>query len=198
MARPAQMSVRPARRAAATLTMMAILASSVVSGCASAAAPACTDASVILVDNTTFVTMQAASPHPWNERHGVVLSAKAVPADLGDYSWAVFAPVSGATSYATFVANPGSERTPSAWRLWDDPAPIDTGVMLPAAWPGNFSHGTPAPVKAAGGTYSMGVAYLDGSSLESAHVVKAYLTTIQVTAGTGEWTFSDAPLCQAG
>jgi hypothetical protein len=183
-------------RLAGLLTAVAISVGT-LSGCGSAGTPACTDAPVFLVDNTTFVTMPAKSPHPWNERDGVVLSATPVPADLGDYSWARFAPVSGATFFATFLASPGSERTPQAWRLWSQPVPIDKGVLLPAVWPGYLSEGTPAPIKAAGGTYEMGVAYLDGPALETASVVAIYVTTIQVTAGTGQWTFSDAPTCPA-
>lgn len=168
-----------------------------IAGCASGSAATCTDAPIFLVDNTTFVTIPAGSAHPWDERNGVVLSATSVPTDLGDYSWATFAPRAGATSFATFLATPGSERTPKAWRLWNQPAPIDNGVLLPAVWPGYFSEGAPAPVKAAGGTYAMGIAYLDGPGLESATVVATYVTTIQVTAGTGEWTFADAPACPA-
>lgn len=183
-------------RLAGLLTAVAISVGT-LAGCASGRAATCTDAPVFLVDNTTFVTIPAGSAHPWNERNGVVLSSTSVPTDLGDYSWATFAPHAGATSYATFLATPGSERTPKSWRLWNPPAPIDKGVQLPAAWPGYFSEGTPAPVKAAGGTYAMGVAYLDGPSLESATVVATYVTTIQVTAGTGEWTFADAPACPA-
>jgi hypothetical protein len=184
-------------RLAGLLTAAAISFGS-LSGCASAGTPSCTNAPVFLLDNTTATTITPGAPREWDDRNGVVLSARPVPADIGDSSWANFAPVSGATSFVMFLAAPGAEHTPNSWRLWGDVAPIDAGVQLPAAWPGNFDHGDGAPVKASGGTYSMGIAYLDGSSLDSAQVIAAYLTTVTITAGTGQWTFSDAPTCAPG
>jgi hypothetical protein len=175
----------------------AAVALSVLSGCTSAGAPACTDAPVFLVDNTTATTIAPGTPREWDDLNGVVLSARPVPADIGDNSWATFAPHAGATTYATFLTTPGTERAPNSWRLWSDAAPINTGTLLPAVWPGNFTYGRPAPIKASGGTYSMGIAYLDGSSLESAKVTTTYLTTVTIAASTGEWTFADAPACPA-
>jgi hypothetical protein len=186
--------LHPGRISTAILLAAGVLSSGTLTGCASTP-PSCTDAPTFLVDNTTATTIPVGTRRPWDDRNGVVVSAQPVPANTGDSSWAIFAPAPGASSYVTFLAPAGSERAPNTWRLWNDPVPIDAGALLPAAWPGNFSHGSQAPVKATGGTYSMGVAYLDRPGLESAKVVKVYITTIQVTPGTGDWTFSDPPTC---
>ena len=157
-----------------------------------------TDASIYLMDNTTATQISPGVKLDWNTSDGVVLAAHAVPSDLGDLSWASFAPVAGASSVVAFLTAPGMERTPSAWQQWGDVSSIDTGVLLPAVWPGSLGHGTPASVKSAGGTYSMGIAYLDGPAVASAHVIAAYFTTITIdNDGTGAWTFKDPAVCAA-
>ncbi len=154
-----------------------------------------TDAPIYLVDGTAYTDIAAGTQLDWNTAAGVVLSATPVPADLGDYSWATLPAPTGATSqYIAFVAPVGSERTPSAWKQWGDFSAIGSGASLPSVWPGYLGNGTPAAVKSAGGTYSMGVAYTDSAVVASTHVVKAYYTTINVDAGTGTWTFAAPPV----
>ena len=150
-----------------------------------------TDASVYLVDNTTAVEIPSRTQLDWNTADGVVLTANPVPYDLSDFSWAVFPAPTGTTSgYIGFLSSVGSERTPSAWKQWGDFAPIRGGALLPSIWPGYLGNGQPAAVKAAGGTYSMGIAYTDSAVVASTQVVKAYYTTINVDPGTGTWTFA--------
>jgi len=165
-----------------------------LSACAATHA-ACADAPIYLMDNTTLTSIDRGARLDWDDRHGVVLSAKPVPSDLGDYSWANFDPVPGASSYVSFLAEPGAERTPSGWKQWGDAGPVDSGVQLPAVWPGHLGEGAPADVKRAGGTYSMGIALTDGTAMASVHVIRVYYTTIHVDANTGTWTFSDPVVC---
>ncbi|HEY3339300.1 MAG TPA: Ig-like domain-containing protein [Propionicimonas sp.] len=154
-----------------------------------------TNGPVYLVNGTSYAQVTAGTQIDWNTAEGIVLSATPVPADLGDYSWAAFpAPTGTAVQYTSFLSPVGSERTPSAWKEWGDFSAINGGASLPSVWPGNFGFGTPAAVKAAGGTYSMGIAYTDSAIVASTNVVKAYYTTINVDAGTGTWTFASPPV----
>jgi Bacterial Ig-like domain (group 3) len=152
-----------------------------------------TDARIYLVDGTAYTQLSAGTQLDWNTAAGVVLSAAPVPADLGDYSWAAFpAPTGTAVKYTGFISPVGSERTPSAWKQYGTFSSIPaTGASLPSVWPGQLGNGTPAAVKAAGGLYSMGIAYTDSAVVASTHVVKAYYTTINVDGGTGTWTFAE-------
>jgi hypothetical protein len=152
-----------------------------------------TDARIYLVDGTAYTQLSAGTQLDWNTAAGVVLSAAPVPADLGDYSWAAFpAPAGTAVKYTGFISPVGSERTPSAWKQYGTFSSIPaTGASLPSVWPGYLGNGTPAAVKAAGGLYSMGIAYTDSAIVASTHVVKAYYTTINVDPSTGTWTFAE-------
>jgi hypothetical protein len=155
-----------------------------------------TDARIYLADGTSYAQLSAGTQLAWNTATGVVLSAAPVDSAavaLGDYSWAAFpAPTGTAIKYTSFVAPVGSERTPTAWSEWGSFSNIPaTGASLPGVWPGHLINGTPAAVKAAGGTYSMGIAYTDSAVVASTHVVKAYYTTVNIDAGTGTWTFAE-------
>ena len=156
---------------------------------------ATTNGPVYLVDGTSYVQIPADTQLNWDTAAGVVLSGAPVPADLGDYEWARFpAPTGTSVDYFPFLSPVGSERTPTTWKMWGDPSTLDgTGAWLPSVWPGHFLYGTPAAVKAAGGTYSLGIAYTDSPIQASTHVVKAYYVTVNVDAGTGTWTFSQPP-----
>lgn len=147
------------------------------------------DGPVYLMDNGSATQFAAGTQLDWNYNNGVVLTANPVPADLGDLSWANFpAPTGGSTDFIAFIAPVGSERTKTSWKSWGDPSSIDSsGAFLPAVWPGYLGFGSPAAVKSAGGTYSMGIAYMTNNDL---NVVSAYYTTINVDAGTGTWKFA--------
>jgi hypothetical protein len=188
------------RPAAAVVSTLFVAIATALSAC-SVAPTACagaTDAPIYLMDNTTARQIDPGTRLDWNTSDGIVLAAHAVPADLGDLSWASFAPVAGASSVVAFLSAPGSERTPGAWKQWGDATSIDTGVLLPAVWPGYLGKGAPAVVKASGGTFSMGIAFLDGTVVASAHVIAAHFTTITIdTDGSGAWTFANPAVCAA-
>ena len=151
-----------------------------------------TDGTVYLMDNTNAVQYADSTQMDWNPANGVVLTAHAVPADLGDLSWATFAAPTGASvDYIPFLSLPGSERTPTAWKAWGDPSLLGgVGALLPNVAPGVLAGGAPGAVKASGGTFSMGIAYTDSAIVASTHVVKAYYLTVNIDAGTGAWKFS--------
>jgi len=154
-----------------------------------------TNGPVYLVNGTSYVQIPADTQLNWDTAAGVVLSGAPVPADLADYEWARFpAPTGTSVDYFPFLSPVGSERTPTTWKMWGDPSTLDgTGASLPSVWPGHFLYGTPAAVKAAGGTYSLGIAYTDSPIQGSTHVVKAYYVTVNIDATTGAWKFSTPP-----
>ena len=147
-----------------------------------------TDKTVYVLDGADLSNIASGAQLDWNPANGIIMSAAPSPANLGDYSWSTFGPVTGATYWTQFVALPGQERTPTSWKEFGDLTTIDTGVSLPQVAPGSIPYGT--PVKTAGGTYSMGIAFTDGNALASTHVIKAYYTTINVDSGIGSWTFA--------
>ncbi len=186
---------RPRRAAIAAASAQFVVAAASLSSCATPSA--CTDGPIYLLDNTTTAAIPSGTRLDWDDRDGVVLSSTPIPAELGDASWATFAPADGASDVVAFVAAPGAERSPGDWKQWGDAEPISTGVLLPSVWPGYLGYGNPAGVRAAGGTYSMGIAYTDGAAVASAHVLRVYYTTITVDAGAGTWSASDPATCAA-
>lgn len=146
------------------------------------------DAAVYLVNNTSAVQFAPGSSVDWNTDQGVVLSAApvpAVPTDMGPLTFP--APTNGAMTYKAFLAPAGSERKVAEWKTWGEPVALDgKGALLPAVWPGYLTNGNSLAVKNAGGTYSMGIAYLKDNDTT---VVSAYFTTITITAAKGTWTF---------
>jgi hypothetical protein len=150
-----------------------------------------TDAPIYLMDGTTATAIASGTQLDFVYLNTIVLTANPVPADLGDLSWASFPAVAGSTHYIGFLSAVGSERTPSAWKQWSSFGSSTSGVLLPSVYPGYLSFGAPAATKAAGGTYSMGIAYTDSNALGSTHVIKAFYTTINMDAGTGTWTFAE-------
>ena len=193
------MSKKSLFRAAAVATVVSLLMAAIAPLSAFAATEppwdATTNGNVYLVDGTSYANVAAGTQLDWDTAAGVVLSSVPAPADLVDYKWATFpAPTGASVDYFPFLSPVGSERTPSTWKMWGDPSTLDgLGAWLPSVWPGHFLYGTPAAVKAAGGTYSLGIAYTDSPIQASTHVVKAYYVTVNVDAGTGTWTFSQPP-----
>src|ERR1035437_1154007 len=135
-----------------------------LSGCAAAPTwDAASDAKVYLVNNTTALDFADGATVDWNTDQGVVLCSfplgSAPPYD--QTKMALPAPTNGALDFIAFLAPKGSERNKTAWKLWGDTTALDgKGALLPAVWPGYLSNGDSKAVKNAGGTYSMGVAYL--------------------------------------
>ncbi|PKQ32282.1 MAG: hypothetical protein CVT62_04480 [Actinobacteria bacterium HGW-Actinobacteria-2] len=159
--------------------------------------PAGSAGDVYLVNGKTNQVYAAGSELAWDETQGVFLSATSVastPADSAAYeALRLPAPTDGATTATTFLAAPGHEATVADWKAYSDPVPLNSkGVLLPQVTPSYQAYGAgladglgALAVKATGGTYSLGVAYLKGST-----VVKTYYTTIAVTSGSGAFKFA--------
>lgn len=151
------------------------------------------DAKVYLVNNTTITQIDAGTELPWNFTSGVILSSTPVPvAPTDDYEpLRLPAPTGGATTAIPFIAPVGSEKNKSAWTAWGTTANLGgLGALMPAVQPNKLTIGAnAATVKANGGTYSMGLAYLSGNTVTS-----AYFTTINVDANVGTWKFATPPI----
>ena len=147
-----------------------------------------TDGPVYLLDGTSATQIAEGTQLEWNYSNTIVLMNAPAPADLSDLTSIRFpAPTAGVNNYIAFMAPKGSERTKSAWKSWGTSFPLGGfGALLPSVFPSYLGNGEPAAVKAAGGTYSMGIAYMTNNDLT---VAKAYYTTINVDAGVGTWTF---------
>lgn len=142
-----------------------------------------------LVDNIEGTAITAGSTVGFSQ--GV--SASPV-ADNSNFDQKFTGPV-GATSVRTFISPRGSELIQAQWNASANSAfNSGTTVLMPSANLSNFTTpngaqtpGTNLAVKAAGGSYSIGLAYLSGST-----VLAASYTYIVVTPATGAWTF-DTP-----
>lgn len=155
-----------------------------------------TDAPVWVLDGETLAEYTDKQIElPWNYSSGVYLGS--VPAEVfdGDSTpYQLAKPTAEADHWRSFIAEPGKERTRSEWGAWGDPIPfmdgeggVRNGPELPQITPVYQSFGKPANIKSAGGTYSLGVAYVDQLDKQ---VIAAYYVTINVDAGTGLWKFS--------
>jgi hypothetical protein len=171
----------------------ALFAAASLSGCAGTPTwDETSDAKVYLVNNTTIAQFADGASVDWNTNQGVVLSVLPVPSTPTDYDPLTFpAPTNGAVDYMAFIAPKGSERTKAAWKLWGDATPLaGKGALLPAVWPGYLNNGNSVAVKNAGGTFSMGIAYLKDND---STVLSAYYTTITIDGGKGTWKFATPP-----
>jgi hypothetical protein len=152
-----------------------------------------TDAPIYLVNMTTGEEYTAGTQMAWNVADGVFLSGIPMSQFAGDEeALRLPAPTNGAVTVQQFISPVGSERTRASWKSWATTSSTLGGVgsLEASVWPGYLGAGDPNGVKTAGGTYSMGIAYLKNSDQT---VVSAYYTTINVDAGTGTWTFATKP-----
>jgi len=169
----------------------AVLATGVALAGCGAAAPAVqsrSDGAIYLMNGDTGIQYDPASALEWNVSTSAVLSSVPVPTLPTDFEpLRLPPPGQDAVDWVSFISAVGSERDRSAWKSWGDTVPLDgKGPLLPTVFPGYLGNGEPKAVQTSGGTFSMGVAYLSSGDLR---VVSAYFTTIQVTAGSGTWTF---------
>jgi hypothetical protein len=188
-------SIGTAVRKTAIGVIVTIFAFTSLSGCGSTALTwdSSSDAKVYLVNNTTALDFADGSTVDWNTGQGVVFcSMPLLAAPPSDQTlMALPAPTKGGVDFIAFLAPKGSERKKSDWKLWGDTYPLNgKGALLPSVWPGYLSNGNRTAVKNAGGTYSMGVAYLKDNDTT---VVSAYYTTITIDAGKGTWKFVTPP-----
>jgi hypothetical protein len=148
--------------------------------------PATSDGPVYLVDSLNNVQYPAGTTLPWDAPSGVNLTST-VPA----LSRLPF--VAGSLTSTPFISAVGAERTPASWKAYSDPVNLNgQGVNLPNVTPSSFLGGSTAGIISAGGTYSLGVAYLSNPTT----VTAAFYTTINVDAGTGDWAFA-TPITKA-
>jgi hypothetical protein len=149
--------------------------------------PTTSDAPVYLVDGNLNVQYPAGTQLDWAPPLQAFLSSIPVPAALPSTAPMRMPFATGALQYIPFISAPGSERTKSAWNAYSDAVNLNgQGAITPEVDPGSMLYGSPAGVKSAGGTYSLGVAYMNGPTT----VVAAYYTTINVDAGAGTWKFA--------
>lgn len=142
--------------------------------------PADSSGPVYLVDALDNNQYAANSQLDWDTPAGVNLSSTAGAVTRLPY-------VTDAATSTPFISAVGAERTPASWKAFGDAVNLNgKGVLLPNVTPSSLLNGSTAGIVSAGGTYSLGVAYLSGPST----VVAAYYTTINVDAGTGTWAFA--------
>lgn len=106
-------------------------------------------------------------------------------ADNSDFTDSFTTPAGTANVYS-FLSARGSERTKSAWNIF-----ATSGAYLPNVKPSGLvtnttnNPGTVAGVQAAGGNYSLGVAFVNAAGA----VIGADYTYITITPTTGAYTF---------
>ena len=150
------------------------------------------DGPIYLMDNGTALTVDKGTQLAWDVSNGLVATSIPITGDIADLdATRLAAPTQSEDSAIAFISPEGSEKTRSAWKSYGDVTSVDSnGLLLGAIWPAHIGYGAPAAVKAAGGTYSMGWAYLAPGNPTTAAVTKAYYTTINVDPGSGTWKFA--------
>jgi hypothetical protein len=160
--------------------------------------PSTSAAPVYLVDGMDNIQYAAGTQMAWNAPMNVHLSAIPMPSAPADPEPMRLPAVSGAEQFITFIASPGDESIRNNWKAYGTTFPVtaNQGVLMPNVTPTSQVNGLPgqAAVKAAGGTYSLGVAYVKNNGLT---VISAYFTTINVDAGTGAWKFATPTVAPA-
>ncbi|MEC5183674.1 hypothetical protein RCH12_001129 [Cryobacterium sp. MP_3.1] len=170
---------RKSRVAAVGVVTLAILAASATA--ASAAEAPASDAPLYIWDGNTAELVPAGHSMGWDE---TVVSS---PSET-DPSVHLMCPA-GSESANQFLSAVGQERTVLNWTASSsggfDPS-VDLGVLLAPLTPETLIDGLPgqAAAKAAGGTYSLGVACTINNGVT---VVGAFYRTITVDPGTGVW-----------
>jgi hypothetical protein len=107
---------------------------------------------------------------------------------------AVFTAPADAETVRMFLSKPGDETNVSAWIATGDGA-FKRGtktVLLPSADPASLINGNSAAAKAAGGTYSIGIAFMKNQNTTLATGGNVIFNRINMVAGTDAYTF-DSP-----
>lgn len=148
-----------------------------------------------LVKSADGTAVSAGSTNPW------AADVSGSPEASNTSYDKVFTGPSNSTAVRTFISPRGSEANRSQWNasaLSGFQNATTKTVLLPNAnlsgqdtIEGNSTSAGAAAVKAAGGNYSVGLAFFNGNS-----IVATYFTYITVTQGTGAWTFEtpDGPV----
>jgi len=151
-----------------------------VSAANSAPEPNGSDQALYVLDNLTGLAKTPGST--------VAFTASVIggpDADNSNYTDEFTVPAGTLNTYS-FLSPRGSERTKSAWNIFASSGSI-TPIITPNQLATNTlnSPGNVAAVKAAGGNYSLGIAFVNSAGT----VIGASYTYISMTAGTGAYTF---------
>ncbi|MBN9105138.1 MAG: Ig-like domain repeat protein [Propionibacteriaceae bacterium] len=152
--------------------------------------PSTSDAPIYLVDGNDNVQYPAGTQLPWNAPLNAHISAIPAPEYPDSEELFRLPYVTGAEQFITFIADPGHERTRADWKAYGTLWSLSgKGALLPNVNPASAINGLPgqAALKTAGGTYSLGVAYVKDTGQT---VVAAYFTTINVDPTVGTWKFA--------
>ena len=154
--------------------------------------PATSYVPIYLVDGLDNIQFAPGTLMEWDDLRMVHASSLPCPVTPTDYDAVRLPFVEGAEEFINFLSLPGDEFNRNTWIAWGDKAALtnNKGSMLTNITPSYVAYGQPGTAKAAGGTYSLGVAYVHTNAL---YVVTAFFTTINVDAGTGEWKFATPP-----
>ena len=151
--------------------------------------PATSYAPVYLVDGLDNVQYPAGTQLDWDHLMMAHLSIIPVPAPVTDEETMRLPYVDGGVQYLPFISAPGDEFSRSTWKAYGDLGNLTggRGAKLPTVTPSYVAYGDSASVKAIGGTYSLGVAYVKDTAMT---VVAVFFTTINVDPGVGTWKFA--------
>ena len=156
--------------------------------------PATSHAPVYLVDTNDNVQIPPGTLMDWDDWMGAHLSIIPCPTTPTDYDTVWLPYVDGGEEFMNFMSEPGKEFNRNDWIAWGDRGPlVAKGALLPNVMPAQVAYGSPGTVKALGGTYSLGIAYVHTNGL---YVVTAFFTTINVDPG-GTWKFATPTTKQA-
>lgn len=175
------MKKKPLIGIAVTAVVVALAGASVTAALAAPPATVGSDAPFYISDGGTGVALTPGATVLFDDD-----VAGNPDADNSSFTEAFTIPAGTANTYA-FISPRTSERTKSAWNAYTIAGALTPAVSLY----GLVTNSTNTPgsangVKAAGGNYSLGVAFVNAAGT----VIGASYTYIEVTAGTGSWTFA--------
>jgi hypothetical protein len=179
-----------ARTLAVGVVAAALVATSAVAAHAAVSTPEGTLGSYYLIDSLTGEAIAPGSTLAWTT------DVSGNPTESAPNFDQVFTGPADAEDVIPFISPRGSEKSPAAWVAYgfggfSDPA-AKTVLMAPAMLDGMTLGPVGANgVKAAGGDYSLGFAFVRNNRLNVASDA-VYFTHISITPGTGAWTF-DTP-----
>jgi hypothetical protein len=179
-----------ARVLAVGVVAAALVASSSVAANAALSTPPGTIAPFYLIDSLTGEAVPPGSSLSWTTDVSGNPSANNVAFDE------VFTGPADAEGVVPFISPRGSEKSPSAWIAYGVGGFADVAaktVLMSPAKLDSMTMGVSGAngVKAQGGDYSLGFAFVRNNALNVASDA-VYFTHISITAGTGAWTF-DTP-----
>ncbi len=175
------------KKTVARVAAVSVVAAALISGSAIAAHAASTSAGPFyLVDSGDGTAIAAGTTLSWTR------DVSGNPTADNQAFDKVFTGPSTSTGVLPFISPVGDEGDKTKWSAFGFGAFSDSAaktVLLSPAMLSGMTEGVLGAngVKAAGGTYSLGMAFLDANGKPDASAL--YFTQITVTAGSGDWTF---------